>query len=348
MAAAGSSPFDEFLAVADEGRDALLGRYHDLDPIERADAEAFCAQVIETALQLVAVDGARPAFVPWQTPTRRYTDNGLDSVYRMAFVDDEHRYLICGTRTDECYLSISLYAADSGQPDRQVSSANHLDLGVDRGRSFEMELAPADGGTIVITRQYVVDPQADVTRLFRIGVVAGPPPSPASQTATDAGWGRAAGLVRALTTEPPLRHPPPPWVSHTVNTMGDPSGWETDPLPGRSAVDQRYASGPFDLGDGEALVMETRLPRCAYASATAWNRFSQSVDQRFHRSTINQRTAVRSADGRVRVVVAPRDPGVANWLDTGGRTRGSVFWRFLLAEEPAEAISCEVLPIDRL
>src|SRR5207244_3731827 len=82
-----------------------------LDAIERADGEAFCAQVVETALQLVAVDPARPAFVPWQTPTRRYTDNGLDSVYGMAFVDDRHRYRIHGARADECYLSVSLYAA---------------------------------------------------------------------------------------------------------------------------------------------------------------------------------------------------------------------------------------------
>src|SRR5438445_417895 len=83
---ADESGFADFLAAAADGRQTLLGDARDLDAIERADGEAFCAQVIETALQLVVVDPARPAFVPWQTPTRRYTDNGLDSVYGLAFV----------------------------------------------------------------------------------------------------------------------------------------------------------------------------------------------------------------------------------------------------------------------
>lgn len=349
MTAAAQSPgFAEFLSAVDKGRRTLLSPVHDLDPIERADGEAFCAQVIETALQLVAVDAARPAFVPWQTPTRRYTDNGLDSVYSMAFVDDQHRYRIHGTRAEECYLSISLYAADSGQPDRQVSSVNHLDLGAGPGQPYELELAPSDGGIIVITRQYFLDPHTDVAGTFGIEVVDGPPPAPPSLDSIDAGWRRAAELMRALSTMHPLGEPLPLWVSGTPNVMGDPSGWETDPVSGRSAIDQLYASGPFELRVDEALVMETRFPRCAYASATVWNRFSQSVDQRFHRSTINRRSADRGAGDGVRIVVAARDPGVANWLDTGGRTRGSVFWRFLLAEEKASPITCSVVPIDRL
>src|SRR5437868_6718465 len=139
--------FAEFVEATREGHEALLGGSRVLDSIERANGEGFCAQVIETALQLVAVDPARPAFVPWQTPTRRYTDNGLDSVYGMAFVDDRHRYRISGSRAEECYLSVSLYAADSGQPDRQVSSANHIDLGVACGEHFAFELTPSDGGS---------------------------------------------------------------------------------------------------------------------------------------------------------------------------------------------------------
>ena len=343
---ADESGFADFLAAAADGRQTLLGDARDLDAIERADGEAFCAQVIETALQLVVVDPARPAFVPWQTPTRRYTDNGLDSVYGMAFVDDRHRYRIHGARADECYLSVSLYATDSGQPDRQVSSANHIDLGAERDEHFAFELTPSDGGSIVITRQYFLDPVHDAAGSFAVDVLDGPPPSPPSEAAMNEGWRRAARFVRALATLSPLRDPPPPWVSNTPNTMGDPSGWDTDPLAGRGAIDQIYASGSFALGRDEALVMETRLPRSAYASATVWNRFSQSIDPRFNRSTINNQSAVTDADGRVRVVVSPRDPGAANWLDTGGRTRGSVFWRFLLAEEPAEPIRCQVVAID--
>jgi hypothetical protein len=92
--------------------------------------------------------------------------------------------------------------------------------------------------------------------------------------------------------------------------------------------------------------MDVTFPPCAYASAALWNRFSQTVDRRFHRSTINRTEAVVGSAGVSRIVVAHRDPGVANWLDTGGRPRGSVFWRFLLAEHPPPPIACEVVRVE--
>ena len=71
---ADESGFADFLAAAADGRQTLLGDARDLDAIERADGEAFCAQVIETALQLVAVGflicgEAGDAIVPVVTET---------------------------------------------------------------------------------------------------------------------------------------------------------------------------------------------------------------------------------------------------------------------------------------
>jgi hypothetical protein len=180
-------------------------------------------------------------------------------------------------------------------------------------------------------------------------VVDGPTAGPVDVGAVTAeGWRRAARCVAARSSPFLLGDPLPPWVSAVPNTMGDPSGWETDPVKGRSATDQVYASGPFDLDEDEALVLELRFPRAAYASITVWNRCRQSVDARFHRSTLNPRSAVTSDDGLVRAVVAARDPGVANWLDTGGRRRGTIFCRFLLPEEAPTPIACRVVPIAEL
>jgi hypothetical protein len=38
---------------------------------------------------------------------------------------------------------------------------------------------------------------------------------------------------------------------------------------------------------------------------------------------------VTDTDGSVRVVVAAMDPGSGNWLDTGGRHRGFILFRWL-------------------
>ena len=36
------------------------------------------------------------------------------------------------------------------------------------------------------------------------------------------------------------------------------------------------------------------------------------------------------------MVIAHRDPGVPNWLDTEGRPSGTIFWRFLEPEQTPE------------
>ena len=37
-----------------------------------------------------------------------------------------------------------------------------------------------------------------------------------------------------------------------------------------------------------------------------------------------------------------QDPGLPNWLDTGGHRRGTIFWRFLLPDEQPETPRCRV------
>jgi hypothetical protein len=49
-------------------------------------------------------------------------------------------------------------------------------------------------------------------------------------------------------------------------------------------------------------------------------------------------------DGKVRLVVAATDPGVGNWLDTGGRQRGFVVLRWL--DNPAAPpVTTRVVPL---
>ena len=64
-----------------------------------------------------------------------------------------------------------------------------------------------------------------------------------------------------------------------------------------------------------------------------------------NRSVSNNRAQTRlEADGSFRMVLAHRDPGVPNWLDTEGRPFGMVFWRFMLAEGEIETPQAKVVP----
>jgi hypothetical protein len=139
----------------------------------------------------------------------------------------------------------------------------------------------------------------------------------------------------------------PPYVSVVPNVMGDPSQWRESEGGGRGTPDQTYAMGPWALAEDEALELRLRFPKATYCSAALWNRFSQTVDPRVHRSTINHAQAKPEPDGSVRILVAHRDPGHPNWLDTGGRHAGSLFWRFLLAESSPGKIESKVIKLGK-
>ena len=80
---------------------------------------------------------------------------------------------------------------------------------------------------------------------------------------------------------------------------------------------------------GMALVLETELPETVrywnvQLSDMLWN----SVNWMNHQSSLNGAQAVVDGDGKFRAVISAEDPGVANWLDTGGLREGSMMLRW--------------------
>ena len=61
--------------------------------------------------------------------------------------------------------------------------------------------------------------------------------------------------------------------------------------------------------------------------------------------SLNRFQTKLDADGRFRIVIAHRDPGEENWLDTEGRSFGMVFWRYFLAEDDIETPHAEVIKL---
>jgi hypothetical protein len=71
----------------------------------------------------------------------------------------------------------------------------------------------------------------------------------------------------------------------------------------------------------------------------------QTFDYVHRRTSLNRRQTVPGTDGGFRLVVAHRDPGVPNWLDTEGRPFGLVFWRFILPEGEIATPEARVVPL---
>jgi hypothetical protein len=140
-----------------------------------------------------------------------------------------------------------------------------------------------------------------------------------------------------------------------VNSLGGRSGADhvqeqDDEVRSHSNAEMDYHGGRWVLGDDEALVITVDPPAnddFLYWGLTVANPWMESYDYRYTTTALNNRRAVRSEDGTWRMALAPRDPGVRNWLDAGGRQEGYMLVRWVLANHPPHP-RCEVVPIDRV
>lgn len=92
---------------------------------------------------------------------------------------------------------------------------------------------------------------------------------------------------------------------------------------------QAYFESVFELEPDEALILETELPdQRPYWNVQVIDALWNQAELVYRPTSLNGHQAVIDADGRFRAVLAHQDPGVANWLDTGGHTRGMLIGRW--------------------
>ena len=309
-------------------------------------------------------DPDHPLFRRIVSPTRKFTGDNADAIYYDAAVRGERRYRVRGRMDGAVYVSVTIEAgtAAAALGGRTAGVINDTRFDVRPDGSFEIFLGgppqarnwialPADA-TRITTRHYFEEERcaaADPTRHLGLEIEAldpGPPPPRPSDDSVAAGLRRVATFVRTRTLEqaPPGKRPPTVFVSTTPNQFPKP----VKPGDmGLAAADAAYSMAPYLLGPDQALVVRARWPRCRCANVDLWTRHMQTYDYANRRVSMNRKQTRVDPDGSFRVVIAHRDPGVPNWLDTEGRPFGMVFWRFMLPEGEIETPAAEVVPFDQ-
>ncbi len=348
-----------FHALLDTLRDAdqtfLDGPRAGMDALGVAEGYRHLTHLLGYALDLyLEGDAERPVFTPLASPTQKILGDNVDSLYHYAPLRGDRRYRIRGKRGNEVYLAFCVYG---GKPDgewseRVVANVSQRDIRCDADGTFEIQLAaepPPDAATAitlapdavcVITRQYFMDRGTVRAAEFTIEALD---PAPAPPPLDDATLARRLGAVATFIRETiqfaPLPSGLPP------NLLGPAMPWNPG-VPGWGTPDNVYSLGLFRLEPDEALVITGRAPRCVYFGAQLWNRYMQSLDYRYHRVSLNGSEITLEPDGSFKLVVARRDPGMPNWLDTAGHREGVVFCRWLQSEElPAQPTS-EVIRLE--
>jgi len=103
---------------------------------------------------------------------------------------------------------------------------------------------------------------------------------------------------------------------------------------------QMYWPAAFEFLPGEALIIETDLPKeYSYWNLQLNDPYFNAVDYVYRLSCTNSHYAKVSSDGKFRAVVSLEDPGVPNWLDPGGYTEGTLWGRwFDCSETPTPSL----------
>lgn len=363
---------DDLIAALTEIRDGyVLQADRWVDELEQAEAARYIGQLLSAMSELYwEADPSSPRFVSIVDPGRKLQGDNPDAIYHFARIDGGRSYRISGCRDLETYTSFTLHAAadDGGMAGPLRGDVNDSDLQVESDGSYTLTLsadeAAAEGGNwlalesdviAVIVRGYFqleTSAQNDSAVHVDIDIAcldADGPPAPLSDEAMAARMREGIAFLRQTTTGQAVFSTndasPVPFVSDVVNELPVPFSFRDSGMPVPGAADIHYSMCRFELEPQQALVMRGTLPPGPFANVMLWNAHMQTLDYRGRQSSLNAAQIQTEADGSFEIWVADRDPGKANWLDTGGHARGSIFWRYLLPESDPGLVSTEVVDL---
>ncbi|MEM1110389.1 MAG: DUF1214 domain-containing protein [Pseudomonadota bacterium] len=361
------SEFLEFLGTVD--REYFSEQRFITDPADIAEGQHMLLHMIKVGLDAwVDNDAARPRFALQASPVMKWGGEGPDNPSHCAPLDPRRRYRITGRMRDEVYISFTVYTGkeEGDWNDGVISAMNHTEFTVDDDGNYEILIEPEPGSgclhmeagkpNCVIARHYwekdisaLADPECvaelDIECLDEPGFPRPLAPQPLAEKLR-----AAQTFIRGQTLDRPLpgAGATPSWFSMTPNEFPEPERWVPSEGGGAGAIDNAYCATLTVLQPDEALVVEGRWPECVYANVCFWNRYQQAIDYRYRPGSLNRTQMQLNEDGSFTCVLAHRDPGVPNWIDTEGHMIGSLYFRFLMSEGPIERPRGRVVSLDEL
>jgi hypothetical protein len=143
-------------------------------------------------------------------------------------------------------------------------------------------------------------------------------------------------------------------LATTDATTGRPKGPNVFTHPSSQAsflATQLESTGYFQLADDEALVLTINPGKARYFSVPVTNDRTITNNYWDRPTSLNVSQAVEGPGGTYTIVVSPTDPGLANWVSTGGLNQGTIAIRFRDFDPNSSVnptVSSEVLKLNQL
>lgn len=293
-------------------------------------------------------------------PTRKLGGDCADFTYQQAWIDGRSTYRITGTRGTSRFFNVTVQGRRTPgegvlhEPFGDAPQANlfgqQLRVGAD-GR-FELYVGGAERGhnwlpTTPESRKLFIrqgfdrwDEAPAQLRIERVDMAV-PKPLPTPGEMVEAmRW--AGDFVTGLMSdwpEYPFRHGGVD--AESPNTFPRAAATDADGKRGRAAANMYW-----ELAPDEALIVEFDAHPGLWMF-TNMGVFFNSMDYLYRPVSYTPSRTTVDRDGRIRLVMAHRDPGVHNWLDTQGFERGNLTYRHMLEGEPA-VLDARVVEHDEL
>jgi len=305
-------------------------------PLDRAAGVQYIARYISKALneKMEFADPLYPQLRAQQTPTSKSWGDNPDCTYLISLLDGDHTYRIVGNRGSVTWVSFFLLEGgtlSNSQLQTEWDGSFVITLSQNEAPGNWIKLSP--GLNHLTVRQFFGE--WDTEEPMRIAIervgLDGPPP-PLTPQKVIAGLSDAAEwLIQDCAAWPK-------WNEY----YGEfPNEWVAGlPYKRPPGVGVRQLSGAVNfchwrVQPDEALIVRVKPPRCTYWNVQMHNYWVNSVEYRYRLSSVNNKQAAMEDDGSACVVVSHVDPGVPNWLDTGGHTVGLMVQLFVEAERVA-------------
>lgn len=305
-------------------------------------------------------DPARPFFTLFIHQHKKLLGDNPDARYYSAVINDSHRYRIRGNLAGATYTSFTVELGGGTDGDGIGSTLNDTQFKADANGDYEIIVSKKEepgnwmhlpeGASSLTTRHYYENETSiNNDRLHHIPVDIEnldltPPRKPPNDADIAADIRRVTTFMKGnvITMN---RDNSPPWVSRVPNQFVPPKKDDTHETITYAARDNVYSMAPFVLGPSQALLIRGRFPKCRFSNVVLFNRFLQTLNYEERNISLNRAQTVLQEDGSFEMIVAHKDPGRPNWLDTEGRSYGIMFWRFQLPEGDIAPLETEVITL---
>jgi hypothetical protein len=350
---------ESFAAAIAEAEKIIEAAPHVQTEQDLVEGYDYLAGSIRASLQMAwAYQRDFPYFTQSTGP---YTKMGLDNpdtLYFHSYLREDAEYVVTGRRGSTADLSFQVLNGDYSPVDVPDSLTAFDDRAFDVAPdgTFEIRFGPGPAGpnyftlgpgsAMLIVREVYSDWTGEQRGMIRIrrADTTGSAPPPLAQDSLARKYG-VAGKILVNRIRTFLAFPEWFYLKLPVNTMTEPRS-----TPG-GLTTQFSSVGHYSLDDDQVMIISVPVSDAPYQGFQLGSMWYVSLDYINHQTSLTAAQARPDPDGRIRYVVSERDPGVANWIERTGHSRGylQLRWQRLSRDlKPSDGPQVELVPFDSL